>query len=328
MHKPKIAIGCIVQWYEVEMYMEYLQSVVNAVKYSDSTDNVFIDLCFYLSENIEQLDTSLISKNDIINKFEKGEQFLVDNNIKYKINYYQDKQIYTIADYRREFNDVYCQQADVLMWGESDALIPKETFQILESLHTNNISNNLRKYIAFFGTNKMWDDSWKSIEYTKATDKPFIHGDDKNWWSINYVTSLKELYKLNGDIEELELAHVQPYKFNGCGLVISSDVVKSGVNIPRSIMLVHEDTAFQNSLIKYFGNSVPQFAIKNVYLVHNRKHAKKRLYVKGEQHIKGALEKRKHNEWYQKVWEADHIQAHNPWGQNKILTWKNILNNE
>jgi hypothetical protein len=90
-------------------------------------------------------------------------------------------------------------------------------------------------------------------------------------------------------------------------------------------MLVHEDTAFQNSLIKYFNNSVPQIAIKNVYLVHNRKHPLKRLYVKGEQHIKGALEKRKHNLWYQKVWDADHLQAHNPWGQHEILTWKNIF---
>ena len=52
MSKPKIAIGCIVQWYEVEMYMEYLQSIVNAIKYSNSIDNVFVDLCFYLSENI------------------------------------------------------------------------------------------------------------------------------------------------------------------------------------------------------------------------------------------------------------------------------------
>ena len=328
MSKPKIAIGCIVQWYEAEMYMEYLQSTINAIKYSDSLDNVFVDLCFYLSENIEQLDTDLISKDNLINKFKDGEQFLINNNINYKINYYKDEQIYTIADYRREFNDVYCQKTDILMWGESDVLIPKETFQILESLHDNNISNNLRKYIAFFGTNKMWDDSWKGIEYTKLTDKPFIHGDNDNWWSINYVTSLDELYDINGEIEELELSLIQPYKFNGCGLVISSDIIKSGVNIPRSIMLVHEDTAFQNSLIKYFGNSVPQFIVKNVYLVHNRKHSKKRLYVKGEQHIKGALEKRKHNEWYQKVWDADHLQAHNSWGQNEILTWKNILNNE
>ena len=281
MNKPKIAIGCIVQWYEAEMYKEYLLSVINAIEYSDSRDNVMVDLCFYLSENIEKLDTSLISKEELINKFKEGEQLLIDNNIKYKTNYYTEDPIYTIADYRREFNDVYCQLADVLMWGESDALIPKETFQILESLHSNNISNNLRKYIAFFGTNKMWDDSWKSIEFTGATDKPFIHGDSENWWSINYVTSLEELYKINGEIEELELGYVQPYKFNGCGLVISSEVIKAGVNIPKSSFFINEDTSFMLMTQKVLGD-IPQYHFKNILLVHNRKHPKKRMYVVGE----------------------------------------------
>ena len=72
MNKPKIAIGCIVQWYEAEMYKEYLLSVINAIEYSDSRDNVMVDLCFYLSENIEKLDTSLISKEELINPWGMG----------------------------------------------------------------------------------------------------------------------------------------------------------------------------------------------------------------------------------------------------------------
>ena len=32
----KIAIGCIVQWYEVEMYEEYLDSVINAINFVDN----------------------------------------------------------------------------------------------------------------------------------------------------------------------------------------------------------------------------------------------------------------------------------------------------
>jgi ABC-type antimicrobial peptide transport system ATPase subunit len=43
--------------------------------------------------------------------------------------------LHTIADYRREFNEMYCDQVDVLMWGESDSLIPKQTFNILNNLH-------------------------------------------------------------------------------------------------------------------------------------------------------------------------------------------------
>jgi hypothetical protein len=327
MSKPKIAIGCIVQWYEVEMYSEYLQSVINAIKYSNSYDNVFVDFNFYLSENIEQVDTDIISKEEILNKFKLGEQLLIENGINYKITYYTDDKIYTIADYRREFNDVYCQTSDVLMWGESDALIPKETFQVLETLHLSSVSNGLRKYVAFFGTNKMWDDSWLPVEYSKATDKPFLGKEDnKNWWGVSYVTELEELYQINGDITELEINYVSPYKFNGCGLIVSSDVVKSGVNIPRSIMLVHEDTAFQNSIIRFFQNNIPQYIIKNVYLAHNRRHSKKRLYVKGEQTINDISKRRESNQWYNKVWKIDHLQAHNAWGQHEILNWKDVFN--
>ena len=117
MNKPTIAIGCIVQWYEVEMFTEYLESVINSINYSNSTENVIVDLCFYLSENIEQLDTSLISKNEILSKFKDSEKLLIDNNINYNINYYDEKEIFTIADYRRNFNDVYCQKSDLLIWG-------------------------------------------------------------------------------------------------------------------------------------------------------------------------------------------------------------------
>ena len=55
---------------------------------------------------------------------------------------------------------------------------------------------------------------------------------------------------------------VNPYKFNGCGLVISSDVIKSGVNIPKSAFFIHEDTAFMHSLKRTFNGNIPQFIIK------------------------------------------------------------------
>ena len=45
------------------------------------------------------------------------------------------EELVTIADYRREFNNYYCDLVDVLVWGESDSLIPKQTFEILDNLH-------------------------------------------------------------------------------------------------------------------------------------------------------------------------------------------------
>ena len=39
----KFAIGCIVQWYEIEMVEEYLQSVKNAIEPIENKKNVILN---------------------------------------------------------------------------------------------------------------------------------------------------------------------------------------------------------------------------------------------------------------------------------------------
>jgi hypothetical protein len=333
--KNKFAIGCIVQWYEVDVYENYIKSVINALIGIKNKKNIIVDLCFYLSQNIEEVDESQITMKDIFKRFINTRDELITSGVNCNIRFYPSNDVdfnnknikkYTIADYRREFNDKYCSEVDVLMWGETDSLIPKQTFEVLDLLHTNNISQDIYKYLAFFGGCKMWDDSWKPVEHTDFTDKPFIDGDDKNWWSLRYNMTIDEMNDINDKVEDLDVRVVNPYKFNGCGLVISSDVVKSGVNIPRSMMLVHEDTAFQNSLIKMFDGNIPQFVFKNILLVHNRKHSKKRMYVRGEdQNETNPTIKRESNDWYKKVWKLDHHNANNIFNQTKVYSWKDVF---
>ena len=135
----------------------------------------------------------------------------------------------------------------------------------------------------------MWDDSWKVIEHTDFTDKPFIDGDEENWWSLRYNMSIDEMNEINDKVESLDVHVTHQYKFNGCGLVISSDLIKSGVNIPKSVFFIHEDTS-HNLITKVICGQVPQYIIKNILLVHNRKHKKKRTYVLGEEKY-GDIEK-------------------------------------
>ena len=320
------AIGCIIQWYEVEVHQEYIKSIINSINNIENKENVIVDIVFYLSENLETIDKNQISKTDIKNKFKQSENLLKEIDANINIVYYDDEKIYTIADYRREFNDKYCDEVDVLMWGETDSLIPEQTFEVLDLLHTNNINQQVYKYLAFFGGCKMWDDSWKPVEHTDFTDKPFIEGDDKNWWSLRYNMSIDEMNSINNKVTDLDVRVVNPYKFNGCGLIISSDIIKSGVNIPKSIMLAHEDTAFQNILNKFFNGTIPQFVFKNLLLVHNRKHSKKRMYVLGEDiNEDNPTTKRESNSWYQRVWEKDRDTAWNGFSQIKIYDWKDIF---
>ena len=206
-------------------------------------------------------------------------------------------------------------------------LAPKQMFTILDNLHQQTKDKN-PKYLGFFSGCKMWDDSWKNLEHPDFTDKPFIEGDTENWWSLRYNMNIDEMNSFNDKVEELDIQVINQYKFNGCGLVISSDVVKSGVNIPKSLFFIHEDTAFMLQLQKMFDGQIPQYIIKNILLVHNRKHTKKRSYVKGELESDDVSGGRLRHDWYKKASDMSHHNTYNMFNQSKIYTWKDVFDEE
>jgi len=325
--KNRIAISVLVQFYEVEIIGEYLKSLKLALEEIENPENVLIDICFNTSQALEKIDKKQISLNKIKKKFYDtfyeyfpDYHFDTPKNI-YRWEYSDDKVPYTIADYRRDFNNKYCDKVDILMWGETDALIPHNTFQIIDNLHIQSLANNIPKYIATFGICKMWDDSWKSIEHTEFTDKPFIVNDYSNWWSLKYTMTLEEMNKFNYKVEELDVRMTTDLKFNGCGLVISSDIIKAGVNIPKAVWFVHEDSSFMLVLQKML--SVPQYIIKNILIVHNRNHPKKRMYVKeGEGETLNL--RRRTNPWYVHANKMCEHNAYNLFNQSKIYTWEDV----
>ena len=311
--KTKFAIGCLVQWYECDIIEEYVESLKDAIKNYDG--EIIVDFTISLNEDLEKC-ISAEQKNKCIEKI--GSILLDFDNVRIT------NKLHTIADYRRKFNIKYCNKVDVLMWGESDALIPQQTFNILDSLHKQSIKINNPKYLAFFGTCKMWDNTWKPLEHPDFTDKPFIENDYDNWWSLKYTMAKDEMNKINNKTEELEVITLPQHKFNGCGLVISSEVIKAGVNIPKSVFFVHEDSAFMYMTNKVLGN-IPQYVIKNILLVHNRNHPNKRMYIKGERKDGTMNEKRRSNDWYvkaNKMCEQNYINLFNP--NYKSYTWKDV----
>tara|TARA_Y100000593_G_scaffold93070_1_gene186627 strand:+ start:1365 stop:2381 length:1017 start_codon:yes stop_codon:yes gene_type:complete len=330
----KFAIGCLIQWYEIELVEEYLQSVKNAVDRIENKHDVIIDLYFNTDETLEKLDKDKINMVGICGKFNKMLKDIFDYDddtvdlvgcdYNIKLSHPGYSILYTIADYRRDFNNTYCDEVDVLMWGETDSLIPRQTFEILDNLHSS-VKEKTPKYVSFFSTCKMWDKSWEVLEHPEFTVKPFIDGDNKNWWSLRYNMNIDEMNVFNDKIENLDIRVINQYKFNGCGLVISSDVVKSGVNIPKSTFFIHEDTAFMLQLQKMFGGQIPQYVIKNILLVHNRKHNKKRSYVKGELETDDVSGGRLRHEWYKRASDMSHHNAYNMFNQSKIYTWKDVF---
>ena len=316
MSKTKFAIGCLVQWYEADIIGEYLETLKEAIEEYDG--EVKVEIILALNQKLEKTSDDTFLKT-LPGKFR---EMIWDLEKTVKVNYTWTVDLYTIADYRRDFNSKYCEQADVLVWGESDMLVPKQMFTVLDILHQN---VDTPKYLCFFGTCKMWDDSWKIVEHTELTKIP---RDAYAYGNTRYVMSKEEMNNINSKVDTLEINSItQNYKLNGCGLVISSEIIKSGVNIPKSVFFTHEDTAFMNILNIILGNqNIPQYIIKNILLVHNREHPKKRMYIKNE---KGSdiTSQRKSNNWYKIASEYSKHNAYNFNKQEKSYTWQDVWNN-
>lgn len=321
--KTKFAIGCLVQWYEVNMIGEYISSIKSSIDFYDR-DDVLIHFDIVLNQLLEKFDGTDQEFTDVTYKIMNEITSLEnDYNITFKIH---DDKIFSIADHRREFNDKFCELVDVLIWGESDMLAPKQMFVVLDNLHQQ-VSKNNPKYLGFFGGCKMWDDSWKLLEHPKFTDKPFIEGDTTNWWSLRYTMSEQEMNDINNETEELDVIIMPQHKFNGCGLVLSSEVIKAGANIPKGMFFVHEDTAMMYMTQKLLGN-IPQFVIRNILLVHNRKHNKKRYRVIGESGLDptntGLL--REQHTWYNIAHKYSSENLSNLFNPNyKFKGWNDVL---
>ena len=108
--------------------------------------------------------------------------------------------------------------------------------------------------------------------------------------------------------------------------MISSDVIKSGANIPKSVFFVHEDTAFMNNCYIHFNKQLPQYIIKNILLVHNRKLPKKRSYIKGQDFSDGDMTRmRKQQYWFPNADKMSQKNAFNTNINSYTYTWDDVF---
>ena len=301
----KYIIGTHVMFYEVEMISEFVESVYRAVSQVDNRDNVTIDFFFNFSEYFEKIDKNQISVDEIKIKFLNQVEYLRATNVNVRYTFYEDNnKVYTIGSYRRDLNYNNCNDYDFIIWGESDCLVPVEFFNTLESLSSYADENNINRYTTTFATRKMWDASWSLLEHNDFSNSKFYDMKEEGWKvdksSIWYTMSIDEMNEINSKSTELDIRVSKEPKFDGSLLVISSDLIRSGVNIPHACYACGEDASFEKMCKIIMGDSYIQFIIKNILKVHNRVHPKKREYVLGEIEFENVKQKRKSNNLWQK----------------------------
>ena len=271
-------------FFEIEMYKDFIDGLVNLLETVENKDNVTIDLCFNMSEEIEKIDYDKISKDELLGKFYAGVNRI------FKLGYekvntriVETNEFYFHADYRRDLNYNYCKKVDYVMWGETDSFFPKEAFDVIETLSEYTKEQNLHRYLLSFSDRKMWDSSWDPLVHVDYEHLEFID-DDKGHLNPNQAKSslpIETMNEINAKAKEFNFTYITKPKISGACLVISSDLIKSGVNIPLCL-LYNDDEGLSIMCEKLLGQNFIQFICKNILHIHARRHPNKRMYVEGE----------------------------------------------
>ncbi len=200
----KYIIGCHTMFYEIDMVEEYLKSLHLSMENVENKENVKVEMMWNMSQYFEQ-SNSIQSIYAKIEKLERKYDFV-------SLFYEDNDKPYTMADYRRELNN-QCNECDYVIWGESDCLMPRQMFGVLEQIMEYSKSNNINRFITTFAIRKMWDDSWKVLEHPKFTDKPYYSMDtpedtklaESSPWSIRYTMSQEEMDEVNAETTDLDV---------------------------------------------------------------------------------------------------------------------------
>ena len=289
----RYVIGTHVMWFEIEMYNDFINGMVNLLETVENKENVTIDLCFNMLQHFEKIDTDKIKKHELLIKFKKGVAVL--ENMGYVVNQEikDGDEFYFHADYRRDLNYNYCKKVDYVMWGETDSFFPREAFQVIETLAGYTEQQNIYKYLLSFSDRKMWDSSWDQLVHVDYRDHVFI--DDENGHlhpkQAKSPMAIDLMNEINAKAEEFEFGAITYPKISGACLVLSSDLIKFGVNIP-SCLLYNDDEGLSIMCQKLLGKGFLQFVSSNVLHVHARRHPNKRMYVKDEDNPHSFIDKK------------------------------------
>ena len=303
--KYRYIVGTHIMFYEIEMAKEHIQSIVNAVNEVENKENITVDLFFNLSEYFERVNANQITHPQLKDKFNELVKMVEETGATVNPTIYDDFDPISMVDYRRDLNYNGCKNHDYVIWGETDCLLPKEMFTTLESIKEYANSQDIHRYVTTFAVRKMWDDSWKPLEHVDFEDARFYELSEPEAFteqsSIRYTMSIDEMNEINSRAKDIDVRITQQPQFDGSGLVLSSDLIKNGVNVPHCIFghLV-DDTSIMSSCKQIMGEAYIQFIVKNILKVHNRNNPKKRMYALEMLSDDKSTQKKK-GEWFFKI---------------------------
>ena len=175
--KNKYVIGTHVMFFEIEMFKDFIDGLINLLETVENKENVIVDLCFNLSQKLEKIDTNNIDEKSLLVKFSNNVKRLQNIGVNVDWRVHDGDDFYFHADYRRDLNYNYCKKVDYVMWGETDSFFPREAFQVIETLSEYTKEQNIHRYLLSFSDRKMWDASWDPLVHVDYEHLEFIDDD-------------------------------------------------------------------------------------------------------------------------------------------------------
>ena len=331
------AIHCLIMFYEIEMMRDWVKGIENMVESIENPENITLHIDYSLRQDFEKIDQEALPESGyLITEYMKQIKILMNLGINvndYVLSGGHDDELVegkyepmSIARARRDFNYKYATKVDYLMWGETDSFFPKETFRVLEWMALYAEEQKLYKHVVTFAYRKMWDIGWLAMEHPEFINEIF---QDTNEWNLHNKASekcymsIEEMNEINKKPVEFDIIGINEPKFDGSCVVFSSDLVKSGVNIPHALLMSGEDTSFGWMAKKVMDKNYTQFHVKNLLRVHNRRHPKKRLYIQGENNPQGFCGENDKGKWWKilEQWSKENL-YNLTYPGFKFHTWK------
>jgi len=324
----KYVIGTHVMFFEIEMYKDFIDGMVNLLETVENKENVTIDLCFNMSEILEKIDRDIVDEEYLQAQFFNGVGVIEDLGYKVNTRVIKEDEFYFHTDYRRDLNYNYCKKVDYVMWGETDSFFPREAFEAIETLAQHTDEQNIHRYLLSFADRKMWDSSWDALVHNDYVNHTFVD-DDKQHLNENQAKSplsIEKMNEINVKAKEFDFTYINYPKISGACLVLSSDLIKFGVNIPLCL-LYNDDEGLSIMAQKLLGQNYMQFVCKNLLHVHARRHPQKRLYVLDEDNPNSFGNKKNNN--FQKFLSLSKANIQNLInGNNKFYEYNDFKNME
>lgn len=328
----KYVFGCLVQFYEIEMVSEHIDSCIQMLDGIENPENVTFQFVFNKQQYLERIDPNVhgsfgnLTQSKFLDQIDRLASIGANVTFKTKRN---DDPFYNIARFRRDLIYKNCEDFDFIMFSETDSLWPKRTLWIIEHLWSQ-VNTFAPKFLLTFAYRLNWDSSWKKLVHPMFDRVSYIDDDDfvlNDEASEKAYMTLERMNEINESVpfEAIEIMAYPDPKADGSCLVMSADLAMSIGGMPHALLHCGEDEAIVRQCKLLMGDNMVQYHVRNQLRVHNRRHPRKRVGVLNEDNPQGFCTQNHKGEWWKIIEDASKYNLENLRMQSKFIRMKDVL---